>query len=143
MDAHHTYNEHHIRCMKKAREAEARLHLLMRMHGIILELVRAVQVACVKVVALYGSEIWWNPTDIGRPEDCQLHQNRQGRLILGSLPATPLGSFLRDADLTAAPVGLDSRQQRFVARLPSECAHSKQKELYNHCIAGVLINTVI
>jgi hypothetical protein len=55
MDAHPTFKENHNRCMKKASAAESRLHVLTRMHGIIPELVRAVQIACVQAVALYGS----------------------------------------------------------------------------------------
>jgi hypothetical protein len=57
-DAHLTFNEHHNRCMKQARAAEARLRVLTNMHKIIPEPVRAVQTACVQAVALYGSELW-------------------------------------------------------------------------------------
>jgi hypothetical protein len=42
MDAHQTFKEHHNRCMKKDRAAEARLRVLTKMHGIIPERVRAV-----------------------------------------------------------------------------------------------------
>ena len=58
MDAHLMFKEHHMRCMKKARAAEARLCVLTKMHGIIPEQVRAIQIACVQAVALYGSELW-------------------------------------------------------------------------------------
>jgi len=76
MDAHLTFKEHHNRCMKKARAAEARLRVLAKMHGIIPERVRAVQIACVQAVALYGSELWWDPREICRREDLQLLLNR-------------------------------------------------------------------
>ena len=58
MDAHLTFKEHHNRFLKKARAAEARLCTLTRMHGIVPERVRAVQIACIQAVALYGSELW-------------------------------------------------------------------------------------
>jgi len=57
MDAHLTFKEHHNRCMKLARAAEARLRVLKKMHGIIPDRVRAVQIACVQAVALYGSDL--------------------------------------------------------------------------------------
>jgi len=66
MDAHLACKEHHNLCMKNAKAAEARLRVLICIHGIVPELVRAVQVACVQAVALYGSESWWDPKEIGR-----------------------------------------------------------------------------
>jgi len=66
MDAHLMFKEHHNRCMKKTRAAEARLRTITKTYGIVPESVRAVQVACVQEVALYGSELWWDPTEVGR-----------------------------------------------------------------------------
>jgi len=60
MHAHLTFKEHHNWCMKKARAQEARLRVLTKMHGIIPEQGRAVWIACVQAVALYGSELWWD-----------------------------------------------------------------------------------
>jgi hypothetical protein len=42
MDAHLTFKEDHNRCMKKAREAEARIRTLTRTYGVVPESVRAV-----------------------------------------------------------------------------------------------------
>jgi predicted amidohydrolase len=109
MDALLMFKEHHNRYLKKARAAEARLCVLMGMHGIIPERVRAVQIACVQAVALYGSELWWDPKETGRQEDLQLLFNRQARSTLGALPTMPLGALIRDSGLTPAPVALDSR----------------------------------
>jgi hypothetical protein len=61
MDAHLTFKEHHNRCMKNPRAAEARLRTLTKTYGVVPESVRAVQIACVQAVALYGSELWWDP----------------------------------------------------------------------------------
>jgi hypothetical protein len=47
-DAHLTFKEHHKRCMKKARAAEARLATLTKSYGVVSESIRAVQVACAK-----------------------------------------------------------------------------------------------
>jgi hypothetical protein len=44
MDARLRFKEHHNRCIKKARAAEDRLRVLTKMHGIIPERVRAVQI---------------------------------------------------------------------------------------------------
>jgi hypothetical protein len=43
--------------MKKARVAKARLRTLTKTYGVVPESMRAVQIACVKAVALYGSEL--------------------------------------------------------------------------------------
>jgi hypothetical protein len=66
MDAHLTLNEHHNRFMKQASAAEARLRTLTKPCGVVPGSVRAVQVACVQAVALYGSELWWDPNEAGR-----------------------------------------------------------------------------
>jgi len=50
---------------------------------------------------------------------------------------------MRDSALTPAPVVLDSRQQRFAARLTSACEGSKQNETYNHPTSGTPICRVI
>ena len=97
--------------MKKARAAEARLRILTKMHGIIPERVRAVQIACIPAVTLYGSELWWDPREIGRREDLQLMLNWQARSTLGALLTTPMGALMRESGLTPVPVALNARQQ--------------------------------
>jgi hypothetical protein len=96
MDPHLTLKEHYNRGMKKARAAKAQLRGLTKMHRIIPARVRAVQIACVQAVALYGCEVWWDPRKIGRRENLQLLVNRQARSILGALPTTPMGTFMRE-----------------------------------------------
>jgi len=88
IDAYLTFKEHHNRCMKKARAAEARLRMLTRTYCVVPESVRAVQVACVQAVTLYGSELWWEPRDVCRRDDLQLLLNQQARSILAALPTT-------------------------------------------------------
>jgi len=75
MDGHLSFKEHYNRCMKKARAAEARLRTLTKIYGVVPESVRAVQVACVQAVALYGSKLWWDPREVGRQDDLQLLLN--------------------------------------------------------------------
>jgi len=127
MVAHLTLNEHHNRCMKRARAAEASLRTLTKTYGVVPESVRAVKVACVQGVALYGSELWWDPSEAGRRDDLQVLLNRQARSILGALPTTPQGALMRDSGLTPAPVILESRQQRFAARLANACGNMWRK----------------
>jgi hypothetical protein len=88
--------------MKKARAAEARLRTLTKTYGVVPESVRAIQVACVQAVALYGSELWWDPREVGRRDDLQLLLNRQARSILGALPTTPRGALMRVRAYTGA-----------------------------------------
>jgi ribonuclease HI len=142
MDAHLTFKEHHNRCMKKARAAEARLRTLTKTYGVVPESVRAVKGACVQAVALYGSELWWDPKDVGRGDSLQLLLNRQARSVLGALPTTPRGALMRESGLTPAPVIVDSRQQRFAARLANECS-SKLKDLHEDPLSGKPIYRVV
>ena len=62
--------------------------------------------AGVQAVALYGSELWWDPKEVGRKDDLQLLLDRQARCIVGALPTTPWGALLRDSGLTPAPNNL-------------------------------------
>jgi len=79
-------------------------------------------VACVQAVALFGSELWWDPNELGRHDDLQLLLNQQARLILAVLPTTPRGALVRDCGLTPAPVMLESRRQHLAARLANTCS---------------------
>ena len=103
---------------------------------------RAVQIACVQAVALYGSQLWWDPKDVSRRDDLQLLLNRQARSNLGALPTTPRGALIRDSGLTPAAVALDARQQRFVARLASACEGSKSNKLYDYPTPGAPVGRV-
>jgi len=138
MDAHLTFKEHQHRCIKNARAAGARLRTLTKTYGVVPESMRAIQIACVQAVALYGSELWWDPKEVGRRDDLQLLLNRQARFILGALPTTPRGALMREAGLTPVPVILDSRQQRFTARLANACSN-KLKELHQNPASGAPI----
>ena len=131
MDTHLTLKEHHNRCMKNVRAAEARLRTLTKTYGVVPERVRAIQVACVQAVALYGSELWWDPNEPGRRDDLQLLLNRQARSILDALPTTPRGALIRDSGLTPVPGILESSQQRFAARLANTCCN-KLRKLHQH-----------
>ena len=138
MDAHLTFKEHHNRCMTRARAAEARLRTLTKTYGVVPETVRAVRVACVQAVALYGSELWWDPREVVRRDNLQLPLNRKERSILGALPMTPRGALMRESGLTPAPEILDSRQQRLAARIENACS-SKLKELPKNPSSGAPI----
>ena len=142
-DAHLTFKEHLNRCMTKARAAEAQLCVLTKMHSIVLERVKAVQIACVQTVLLYGSELWCDPREIGRREDFQLLLNWQCRSTLGSLPTMPTGAPMRESGLTPAPVAPDARQQQFTARLASACEGSKLQAVHNHPTSGAPMCRVI
>ena len=142
MDAPLTFKEHHNRCIKTARAAEARLRSLTKTYGVVPESVRAVQVACVQGVALYGGELWWDPRDVGSGGDLQLLLNRQAWSVLGALPKTPRGAPMRESGLTLAPVTLDSRQQQFAARLENACS-SKLRQLHSNPSCGAPMCRVV
>jgi len=111
-------------------------------YGIVPESVKAVQIACPQAVALYGCELWWDPKVVGRRDDLQLLLNRQARSILGALPMTPQGALMREAGLTPVPALLESRQQRFTARLANACSN-KSKELHQNHSSGAPICRVV
>jgi hypothetical protein len=102
-----------------------------------------IQVACVQVVARYGSELWWDPKEVGRRDDLQLLLNPQARSIIGALPTTPKGALMRDSGLTPAPVALNTRQQHFAVRLADLCEGSKLKELHDYPTSGTPICRVV
>jgi hypothetical protein len=104
MDGHLKLKEHCNRCMKTAREAEARLQTLTKMYRDVPERVRAIQIACVQAVALYGSKVWWDPKEVDWGDDLQLLLNRQARSNLCTLPTTPQVALMREAGHIPAPV---------------------------------------
>ena len=128
--------------MKNARAADAPLWSLTGLHGVVPACVRAVLIGCVQAVALYWSELWWDPMERSRRDDLQLLLNRQARSTLGALRSTPIGTLMTDSGLTPAAVALDAWQQRCVWRLASACAGSKAKELYNYPTPGVPVGRV-
>jgi hypothetical protein len=136
MDGHLTFKEHHNRCMKKARAAEVGLRSLTRTYGVVPACVRAVPIACIQAVALYGSELWCDPNEGSPRDDLHFLLIGQARSTLGALPTTPGGALRQDSGLTPAAVALKARQQRFVARLASACEASKSKELFEYPSPG-------
>jgi len=111
MDAPVMFKEHHYQCMKIERAAEVRLRTLTKTYGFIPESVRAVHVVCIHAVAPFGSQLRWNPREVGTRDNLQLLLNRQARSILRVLPTTLHGALMRESWITPAPVILDSRQQ--------------------------------
>jgi len=111
MDSHQTFKEQHNRCMKIARAAEVRLRKLTVKYSIVSKSKSAVQGACVQAVALHGSEIRWDPNELGRRDDLHLLLNRQATSILCVLPTTPQCALMRQSARTPTPGILDSRQR--------------------------------
>jgi len=142
MEAHLRFKQHYNRCIKKARAAEARLRTLTETHGVTPESVRAVDVVCIQVVTLYGSELWWDPKEVGSWDDLQLLLNRQAKSVLGVPATTPRAALMRESGLTPAPVILDSRQQQFTARVANAWS-SKLKELQEDSLSGTPICQVV
>jgi len=142
MDANLRFKEHHNRCTKKARAAEARLRKLTGMYGIVPAWMRAVQVRCVQAVTLNGSELWWDLIDGSRLDDLQLLLNRQARSTLGALPTTPRVAHRGNSGLTPAAVALDARQQRYIARLASGWDDPKSNRRYDYSTPGAPVGRV-
>jgi len=132
MDAHLTFADNHNRCLKTASTAEAPLHALMRMQEIVLERTRAGQIASVQGVVLNGSELWWDPLEIGRREDLQHLLDRQARSPIGALPTMPMGALMTESGLPPTPVALDATHQRFTARLACTSEGSKPEAVHDH-----------
>jgi len=142
VDAHLTFMEHHNQCTKKARAGEARIWSLPKTYDVVPESVMTVQVPCVQAVAIYGSELWCDPREVGRRHDLQLLLNRQARFILGTLPKTPQGAQKRESGLTPVPVILDSTQQQFAARIENPCS-SKLNKLHKDPSSGAPIRRAV
>lgn len=92
MDTHLKFKEQHHGCMKKAWAAEATLRALNKTYVVVPESLWAGLVSGAQAVALFGIELWWDPTEVGRGDDVHLLLNRQARSILGALPITTQGA---------------------------------------------------
>jgi len=135
MDMHLMVNEHHNRFMKKARAAKGRLRTLTQTYRVVPESVMAIQVACVQAVALYASDLWWDPSQSRRRHDLQLLLNQPARSFLGALPKTPRRAQMRDSGLTPTAVLFEPRQQHSAARLANACSN-KLRELHQNPSSG-------
>jgi len=69
--------------IKTKTKQKARLRTLTKTYGVVPESVRAVQVVCVQAVALYGSELWLDPTEVGRRDNRSHELAGPGRRISG------------------------------------------------------------
>jgi len=132
MHTHPTFKEHHNRCMKQWRAPQAQLQSLAGMYGVLLTCLRPVHSASVQVVALYGSQLWWDPTNGSWRDDLHLILNWLARSTLGMLLANQRGAQMRDPGLTPAAVALNAQHQWFVPRLASTCEGSKSTELLDY-----------
>jgi len=134
--------KHDNRCMMESRAAQGRLRNCTETYGVVLESVRAIQVASSQVVSLYSRELWWNPKELGRRAGLQHLLNHQAKSVLGALPMTPRGALLRESGLTQMPEMLDSRQQQFAVMLANACS-SKPKEVQDDPSCGIPIFRVV
>jgi len=96
MDANMTLKKDHNRCPKNASTAEARLRSLIRTHGVVRTCIRAVLIACVQAIGLYGSELGLDSKEHSRREDLQHPLMCQARSTWGVLPTTPRAVFMCD-----------------------------------------------
>jgi len=141
-NVHLIIKEHYNWYMKRASAAEGRLWKLPNRYVVMSVGWRAVQIACIWAVALYGSKLWWDPKALGRQDDPKLLLNQQARSRLGVLCTTPQRAPMREAGLTPTPVISDSRQQWFTARLAN--AYSNEgKTLHQTPSSGELICRVV
>jgi hypothetical protein len=87
IDSALSFRQHQHAMLKNARNAQARLRRLAGKMGLVPDSVRRTQVACVQVVALYGSELWWKGEavygSIGKAADLQKLVNQQARAVTG------------------------------------------------------------
>lgn len=70
-----------------------------------------IQFAAVQVMALYGTEIWWN----GQNDWCEEYQkfiNRQGRAVTGMFRLAPTGIVTWEAELWPALSLLNNRERQ-------------------------------
>jgi len=78
---------------------------------------RKVMTACVQLVAMFGSELWWKGDQVrgtmGQVDELQLPVNQEARTTTGCFWMTNLEALLMESSLRAATTQLENRQQRF------------------------------
>lgn len=116
LDSGLTLKAHYHTRLRKARNAEARIHALCRGQGLAPGLVRRIQVAAVQSVALYGAELWWRGQK-DRKDGIQLMINRGARKVTGMLKTTPTGPLVWEAGLVPAETLLEAQQLGYTTRL--------------------------
>ena len=85
-------------------------------YGLAPGLVRRIQIAAVKFIALYGAELWWRRQKNHEYKVQQLI-NRQARAITGIYPSTPIQALVSEAGLVPAQILLNHQQKMHVYRL--------------------------
>ena len=128
--------------MPKPRAADSRLQTLTKTYRVFPEGGRAAAGGSIQAVAPYGCELWWDPREVGRPDDFQLLLHRRARSILGALPTTPRGVLMRESGFTPAQVILNSSQQRFAVRIENASSR-KPKELHQSPSSSAPICSVV
>jgi ribonuclease HI len=116
LDAGLSLKAHYETCLRKARNAEARVQSLCQAQGLPPGLARRIQVAAVQSVALFGAELWWRGQK-DRLDGIQTMINRQARAVTGMLKTTPVGPLVKEAGLAPAEILLEARQLNYTTRL--------------------------
>lgn len=102
--------------MGKAKIAESRIKGLSKTYGLPPALVRRIQVAAVKSVALFGTEIRWK-TQKTYQNEIQKLINKQARSITGMYPTTLIAALMSESGLIPAHIMSDFRQGIYAYRL--------------------------
>jgi hypothetical protein len=109
--------------MKKGRNAQARLRRLAGQTGLTSGNCRKVMSACVQLVAMYGSEVWWQGEGgqgmASGAAELQKLVNLEARAVTGCFQTTNQGALASEVGLCPAVAQLENRQRRFGARLLS------------------------
>jgi len=121
IDSGLSFKDHHQTMVKKARNAQQRMRRLTGRMGLVPENVRRIQVACVQVVDMYGSELWWkgekeNGTT-GRANDLQILVKQQARDITGCFKSTNQGELMPLSGLRPEHSLLNHPGRKFALRM--------------------------
>ena len=112
LDSHLKFTAHVNQKIKAAQVAEIQIKGLTQTYGMVLGVVRKVQLAVVQSIALYGVKLWWKGQK-NHEQTVQKLLNRQARSITEMYPSTPIHPLLSEAGLIPAKILLDFCQKRY------------------------------
>jgi hypothetical protein len=110
------FQHQHEVVMMKARMAQGRVRNITGRYGLNPVNARKVQTATVQLIALYGSELWWD-SQSGREQDLQKLVNKSARCTMGMFRTTAIFPLIKEAGFRPAISLLNNRRRRFAKQL--------------------------
>ena len=116
LDSSLSLAENRRRRIVKARQAKARLRMIVRTYGVPQASARTLQMAIIQGTKLYAFKLMWNGGK-GVEGEYQVAIKRMDRATLGACRSTPLRMVVAESGLVSARALLNHHQSRFTQRL--------------------------